>query len=114
VEFSLFYFEFFRTQMSRYANATVLNKRTSRNHPNVSPVLLARNCVAIMKDMRVLCVLSAQRCKFKKNAGRQNSKKKKNFIRSEPGFPVFREAVSAINRPALSWLEGDFALFSAV
>jgi hypothetical protein len=35
-------------------------------------------------------------------------------MRSEPGFPVFREAVSAIDRPALGWLEGDFALFSTV
>jgi len=36
------------------------------------------------------------------------------MMRLEPGFPVFREAVSAIDRPALSWLEGDFALFSTV
>ncbi len=35
-------------------------------------------------------------------------------MNSEPGFPVFREAVSAIDRPALCWLEGDFALFSTV
>ena len=41
-------------------------------------------------------------------------KKKEKMIKSEPGFPVFREAVSAIHWPALCWLEGDFALFSAV
>jgi hypothetical protein len=41
-------------------------------------------------------------------------KKRKKMIKSEPGFPVFREAVSAIHRPALCWLEGDFALFSTV
>jgi hypothetical protein len=40
--------------------------------------------------------------------------KKRKMIRLVPGFPVFREAVSAIDRPALSWLEGDFALFSTV
>jgi hypothetical protein len=32
----------------------------------------------------------------------------------EPGFPVLREAVSAIDGPALGGLEGDFALFSTV
>jgi hypothetical protein len=36
------------------------------------------------------------------------------MIKSEPGFPVFREAVSAIHWPALCWLEGDFTLFSTV
>jgi len=41
-------------------------------------------------------------------------KKREKLISSEPGFAVFREAVSAIDRPALSWLEGDFALFSTV
>jgi hypothetical protein len=40
--------------------------------------------------------------------------KKGKVMRLVPGFPVFREAVSAIDRPALSWLEGDFALFSTV
>ena len=35
-------------------------------------------------------------------------------MRSVPGFPVFWETVSAIDRPALSWLEGDFALFSTI
>jgi hypothetical protein len=40
--------------------------------------------------------------------------KKEKMIKSEPGFPVFREAVSAIHWPALGWLEGDFALFSTV
>jgi hypothetical protein len=35
-------------------------------------------------------------------------------MKSEPGFPVFGQAVPAVNRPSLSWLEGDFALFSAV
>jgi hypothetical protein len=41
-------------------------------------------------------------------------KKGENLIRLVPGFPVFREAVSAIDRPALCWLEGDFAFFSTV
>jgi hypothetical protein len=31
-------------------------------------------------------------------------------MNSEPGFPVFREAVSAIDRPALCWLEGVFVI----
>jgi hypothetical protein len=40
--------------------------------------------------------------------------KKGKVIKSEPGFPVLREAVSAIYWPALCWLEWDFALFSTV
>ena len=44
--------------------------------------------------------------------GRVNKKGK--MITSEPGCPVFRKAISAIHRPALGWLEGDFALFSTV
>jgi hypothetical protein len=34
--------------------------------------------------------------------------------RLEPGFPVFREAVTAVNRPALSRFEGNFAFLSTV
>jgi hypothetical protein len=40
--------------------------------------------------------------------------KSKKIIKLIPGFPVFRETVPAIDRPALSWLEGDFAFFSTV
>ena len=36
------------------------------------------------------------------------------MIKLEPGFPVFREAVSAIDWSALCWLEGDFTFFSTV
>ena len=32
----------------------------------------------------------------------------------EPGFPVLGEAVSAVDRPSLRGLEGDFAFFSTV
>jgi hypothetical protein len=46
--------------------------------------------------------------------GSGKTPKKEKIMRLEPGFPVFREAVSAIDRPALGWLEGDFALFSTV
>jgi len=46
--------------------------------------------------------------------GSKTIKKGENLIRSVPGFPVFWEAVSAIDRPALCWLEGDFAFFSTV
>jgi hypothetical protein len=34
--------------------------------------------------------------------------------RLEPGTPVIRKAILAIYRSALSWLEGYFAIFSAV
>ena len=46
-----------------------------------------------------------------------NEKKVKIIVRkntSEAGLPVFREAVSAVDGPTLSWLERDFAFFSAV
>lgn len=33
---------------------------------------------------------------------------------SEPGFPVFRQAVPAIDRAAFRWLERYFAFFPAV
>ncbi len=36
------------------------------------------------------------------------------IMKSEPGFPVFREAVTAINRAAFGRLERNFAFFSAV
>jgi hypothetical protein len=35
-------------------------------------------------------------------------------MRLEPGFPVLRETVPAIDRPALCGLERDFALFTTV
>jgi hypothetical protein len=49
-----------------------------------------------------------------KNSLNGGSNKKRKIEKSEPGFPVLREAVSAIYWPALCWLEGDFALFSTV
>ena len=48
---------------------------------------------------------------------RNDTKKRKIIIRkntSEAGLPVFREAVSAVDGPTLSWLERDFAFFTAV
>ena len=38
----------------------------------------------------------------------------RKIIRLVPGFPVFREAVPAIDWSALCWLEGNFAFFSTV
>jgi len=38
----------------------------------------------------------------------------KNFLKSEPGFPVFRQAIPAIYWPAFSWLEWHFAFFATV
>jgi len=32
----------------------------------------------------------------------------------EPGFPVLWEAVTAIDRPSLCWLKGDFAFATAI
>jgi hypothetical protein len=59
------------------------------------------------------CYLLEQGSRYWIHSG-VNSIKKEKMIKSEPGFPVFREAVSAIYWPALCWLEGDFALFSTV
>jgi len=42
------------------------------------------------------------------------SEKKRKIMRLEPGFPVFGQAVPAVDRPSFSWFEGDFALFAAV
>jgi hypothetical protein len=36
------------------------------------------------------------------------------FLKSEPGFPVFRQAIPAIYWPALGWLEWHFAFFATV
>jgi len=41
-------------------------------------------------------------------------KEKKIFKRLEPGFPVFREAVPAIDWPAFGWLERNFAFLATV
>jgi len=38
----------------------------------------------------------------------------KKIMRLEPGFPVFREAVSAVYRPALGWLKWYFAFLPTV
>jgi len=38
----------------------------------------------------------------------------KKFMELEPGFPVFREAVPAVYRPALGWLKGYFAFCPTV
>ena len=35
-------------------------------------------------------------------------------MRSEPGFPVLGETVSAIDWPTLCGFEGDFAFFTTV
>jgi hypothetical protein len=40
--------------------------------------------------------------------------KKREIVKSEPGFPVLGQAVPAVDRPSFSWLEGDFALFATV
>jgi hypothetical protein len=42
--------------------------------------------------------------------GRKNEK----IMKLEPGFPVFREAVTAINRAAFGRLEWYFAFFPTV
>ena len=36
------------------------------------------------------------------------------FLKLEPGFPVFRQAIPAIYWPALGWLEWHFAFFATV
>jgi len=38
----------------------------------------------------------------------------KKIMKLEPGFPVFREAVTAINRAAFGRLEWYFAFFPTV
>jgi hypothetical protein len=43
-----------------------------------------------------------------------NKEKNEKIIRLEPGFPVFREAVTAINRAAFGRLEWYFAFFPTV
>jgi hypothetical protein len=45
---------------------------------------------------------------------RQNKEKLKEVNWLEPGFPVFREAVTAINRAAFGRLEWYFAFFPTV
>jgi len=41
-------------------------------------------------------------------------KKMKKILNSEPGFPVFRQAIPAIYWPAFGWLEWHFAFFATV
>ena len=41
-------------------------------------------------------------------------KKEKKIMKLEPGFPVIREAVTAIYRAAFGRLKRNFAFFSAV
>jgi hypothetical protein len=43
-----------------------------------------------------------------------NKEKMKKIMKLEPGFPVFREAVTAINRAAFGRLEWYFAFFPTV
>jgi hypothetical protein len=45
---------------------------------------------------------------------RRKAKLRKSVKNLEPGFPVLREAVTAINRAAFGWLEGNFTFLSAV
>jgi hypothetical protein len=48
--------------------------------------------------------------------GRKIRKMRKidKFLKLEPGFPVFRQAIPAIYWPALGWLEWHFAFFATV
>jgi hypothetical protein len=43
-----------------------------------------------------------------------NKEKNEKIMKLEPGFPVFREAVTAINRAAFGRLEWYFAFFPTV
>ena len=47
---------------------------------------------------------------------KENEKMRKidKFLKLEPGFPVFRQAIPAIYWPALGWLEWHFAFLTAV
>ncbi len=47
---------------------------------------------------------------------KENEKMRKidKFLKLEPGFPVFRQAIPAIYWPALGWLEWHFAFFATV
>jgi hypothetical protein len=47
---------------------------------------------------------------------KENGKMRKiyKFLKLEPGFPVFRQAIPAIYWPALGWLERHFAFLTAV
>jgi len=40
--------------------------------------------------------------------------REKELKNLEPGFPVLREAVTAVYRAAFGWLEGNFTFLSAV
>jgi hypothetical protein len=53
---------------------------------------------------------------FRNRSGknRQNKEKMKKIMKLEPGFPVFRQAVTAINRAAFGRLERYFAFFPTV
>jgi len=44
----------------------------------------------------------------------KKSELRKSVKNLEPGFPVFREAVAAVNRAAFGRLEGNFTFLSAV
>jgi hypothetical protein len=49
-----------------------------------------------------------------KESFRTENEKIDKFLKLEPGFPVFRQAIPAIYWPALGWLEWHFAFLAAV
>jgi len=44
----------------------------------------------------------------------RNFEKIKEIMKLEPGFPVFRKAVTAIDRAAFCWFKRHFAFFPTV
>jgi hypothetical protein len=44
----------------------------------------------------------------------RNYEKMKKILKLEPGFPVFRKAVAAIDRAAFCWFKRHFAFFPTV
>jgi hypothetical protein len=62
------------------------------------------------------CMPSSSTIQFFKNrAGKPCNKEKiKKIMKLEPGFPVFREAVAAIDRAAFCWFKRHFAFFPTV
>jgi hypothetical protein len=50
----------------------------------------------------------------RKGGLRRKMRKINKFLKLEPGFPVFRQAIPAIYWPALGWLEWHFAFFATV
>jgi hypothetical protein len=58
---------------------------------------------------------SSQTAQDRRRAGLERKMRKiDKFLKLEPGFPVFRQAIPAINWPALGWLEWHFAFFATV